>query len=112
MPELTKHRPYVRIDPSLLTASRITFDLAATHEGYMRHGERIDFEDVPELDLCVFGSVAVTRSGARTGKGGGFADLETGILNALGKISPDTAMATTIHSSQLVADAEVVDDGL
>ena len=54
------------------------------------------------------GSVAVTRSGGRTGKGAGFADLETGIFRELGIIRPGTPMATTIHSSQLVAEARVM----
>ena len=33
---------------------------------------------MPKLDFCVVGCVAVTRSGGRTGKGAGFADLEQG----------------------------------
>jgi len=37
----------------------------------MAHGERIGFEEVEPLDSCVVGSVTVTRSGGRTGKGGG-----------------------------------------
>jgi len=66
----------------------------------MAHGERIGFEEVEPLDSCVVGSVAVTRSGGRTDKGAGFADLETGIFRELGKIGPKTPMATTIHSRQ------------
>ncbi len=63
----------------------MSFELAATSEGYMTHGERITFEEVEPLDFCVVGgSVAVTRSGGRTGKGAGFADLETGIFRELG----------------------------
>jgi 5-formyltetrahydrofolate cyclo-ligase len=73
----------------------------------MMHGERIGFEDVEPLEFCVVGSVAVSRSGGRTGKGAGFADLETGIFRELGLIGPNTPMATTIHSSQLVQDARV-----
>jgi 5-formyltetrahydrofolate cyclo-ligase len=73
----------------------------------MMHGERIGFEDVEPLDFCVVGSVAVSRTGGRTGKGAGFADLETGIFRELGLIGPNTPMATTIHSSQLVQDARV-----
>jgi 5-formyltetrahydrofolate cyclo-ligase len=108
VPYLTKDFPYLRVDPKRLEAKGISFELAATSEGYMTHGERIEFEDVEQLDFCIVGSVAVTRGGGRTGKGAGFADLETGIFRELGKIGPSTPMATTIHSSQLVDHARVV----
>lgn len=108
VPELVQEAPYVRIDPAALRAKGITFELAATHQGYMFHGERIEFTDIPELDFCVFGSVAVTRSGARTGKGGGFADLEAGLLNELGRIRPDTPLVTSVHSTQIVSDNAIV----
>jgi 5-formyltetrahydrofolate cyclo-ligase len=108
VPYLTEGFPYLRLDPEKLSKKGVSFELAATSEGYMTYGERIDFEDVDLLDFCVVGSVAVTRSGGRTGKGAGFADLETGIFRELGKIGPRTPMATTIHSSQLVAEPRVV----
>ena len=57
----------------------------------MMHGERIGFEEVEPLDFCVVGSVAVSREGGRTGKGAGFADLETGIFRELGIIGADDA---------------------
>jgi 5-formyltetrahydrofolate cyclo-ligase len=108
VPYLTRDFPYLRIDPAVLSAKGVSFELAATAEGYMQHGERIGFEDVAPLDFCVVGSVAVGRGGGRTGKGAGFADLETGIFRELGIIGPETPMATTVHSSQLVDDARVV----
>lgn len=108
VPELVQHAPYVRVDPAELRAKNITFELAASHQGYMFHGERIEFADVPPLDFCVFGSVAVTREGARTGKGGGFADLEAGILNELGKIGAATPLVTTVHSTQIVPADQIV----
>jgi 5-formyltetrahydrofolate cyclo-ligase len=108
VPYLTKDFPYLRIDPERLTKKGVSFELAATSEGYMMHGERIGFEDVEPLDFCIVGSVAVTRSGGRTGKGAGFADLETGIFRELGKIGPRTPMATTIHTSQLVDASRVL----
>jgi 5-formyltetrahydrofolate cyclo-ligase len=108
VPYLTEGFPYLRIDPEKIRAKGVSFELAATSEGYMQHGERIGFEEVELLDFCVVGSVAVTRQGGRTGKGAGFADLETGIFRELGKIGPGTPMATTIHSSQLVDAPRVV----
>jgi 5-formyltetrahydrofolate cyclo-ligase len=107
VPYLTRDFPYLRIDPRKIAEKGVSFELVATSEGYMLHGERIGFEDVEPLDFCIVGSVAVSRSGGRTGKGAGFADLETGIFRELGIIGPATPMATTIHSSQLVEDAQV-----
>jgi len=107
VPYLTREFPYLRIDPKALIEKGVSFELAATSEGYMMHGERIGFEEVEPLDFCIVGSVAVSRQGGRTGKGAGFADLETGIFRELGTIGPETPMATTIHSSQLVPDSKV-----
>jgi 5-formyltetrahydrofolate cyclo-ligase len=108
VPYLTQKTPYVRIDPAKLRAKGVDFETAATAQGYLQHGEPIEFEEVESLDFCVVGSVAVTRGGGRTGKGAGFADLETGIFRELGLIRADTPMATTIHSSQLVDEARVL----
>ena len=107
VPYLTRDFPYLRIDPKALLEKGVSFELAATSEGYMMHGERIGFEEVEPLDFCVVGSVAVSRQGGRTGKGAGFADLETGIFRALGLVTDTTPMATTVHSSQLVPDDRV-----
>ncbi|MDB5505570.1 MAG: 5-formyltetrahydrofolate cyclo-ligase [Devosia sp.] len=108
VPALTQSYPYLLIDPAALTAKGITFELAATHQGYFEHGTRIEFEAVPPLDFCVVGSVAVSRVGGRTGKGAGFADIETGIFRELGTIGPRTPIATTVHSTQLVGDEDIV----
>jgi 5-formyltetrahydrofolate cyclo-ligase len=108
VPYLTRNFPYIRIDPAKLKAKGIDFELAATSQGYMEHGEKVEFEEVEPLDFSVVGSVAVTRGGGRTGKGAGFADLETGIFRELGTIGVTTPMATTIHSNQLVAEPRVV----
>lgn len=108
VPYLTKEFPYLRLDPTKLTAAEISFELAATPQGFMTHGERLEFEEVEPLDFCVVGSVAVSRAGGRTGKGAGFADLETAIFRELGTVTASTPMATSIHSLQLVPDDAIV----
>lgn len=108
VPYLTREFPYLRLDPDVLAARTISFELAATPQGFMEHGGRVEFEDIEPLDFCVVGSVAVGLAGGRTGKGAGFADLETGIFRELGIVSAQTPMATTIHSLQLVPDELVV----
>ena len=108
VPYLTKGFPYLRIDPDKLAAKGVDFETAATAQGFMEHGEPVGFEDMPKLDFCVVGCVAVTRRGGRTGKGAGFADLEHGIFRELGLVDDATPIATTVHSSQVVDEAEVV----
>jgi 5-formyltetrahydrofolate cyclo-ligase len=108
VPYLTESFPYLRIDPEKLAADCVDFETAATAQGFMAHGEPVRFEDLPKLDFCVVGCVAVTRRGGRTGKGAGFADLEQGIFRELGLVDDSTPIATTVHSSQVVGEAEVV----
>jgi len=108
VPYLTKGFPYLRIDPEKLAAKGVDFETAATAQGFLQHGEPIGFEDMPTLDFCVVGCVAVTRAGGRTGKGAGFADLEHGIFRELVKTTAETPIATTVHSTQVVEDARVV----
>src|ERR1700733_15967630 len=88
IPYLSKGFPYLRIDPDKLAAKGVDFETAATARGFMEHGEPIGFEDMPKLDFCVVGCVAVTRSGGRTGKGAGFADLEQGCFANSGSSAP------------------------
>lgn len=107
VPELTRGFPFVRLDPKRLEADGISFEMAATSDGFLRHGQPVEFEEMGTLDFVVVGSVAVTRGGGRTGKGGGFADLELGIFRELGLVGPDTVIATTVHSTQVVDDARV-----
>ena len=107
VPELTKGFPFVRLDPEALKAKGIEFETAATSQSFVECGEPVQFEEMEVLDFVVVGCVAVTRAGGRTGKGGGFADLELGIFRELGKVGPQTEIATTVHSSQVVEDARL-----
>jgi 5-formyltetrahydrofolate cyclo-ligase len=107
VPELVLGFPFVRLDPDRLADRGVSFELAATSQGFVEHGEPVAFEDMMPMDLVVVGSVAVTRKGGRTGKGGGFADLELGIFRELGTVTPQTPVVTTVHDIQLVPDDEV-----
>jgi 5-formyltetrahydrofolate cyclo-ligase len=107
VPELTLGFPFVRLDPSALERKGIDFELAATSQGFVKHGAPVQFAEMEALDFVVVGCVAVTRAGGRTGKGGGFADLELGIFNELGKVGPHTPIATTVHAMQIVAEERI-----
>ena len=104
VPELTKGFPFVRLDPAELRAKGVEFETAATAQGFLAHGQPVQFEEMEFLDFVVVGCVAVTRAGGRTGKGGGFADLELGIFRELGKVDASTPITTTVHSTQVVED--------
>ena len=107
VPELTEGFPFVRLAPDKLRAKGVEFETAAPSGGFLVHGDPVAFEAMEMLDFVVVGCVAVTRAGGRTGKGGGFADLELGIFRELGKLRETTVIATTVHSSQVVDDARL-----
>lgn len=96
--------PWVLLDPEKLARDGVQFEMAATSQGAVSVGQKLGFEDMQPLDLAICGCVAVTKAGGRTGKGGGFADLELGLFRDLGKITADTPIVTTVHSSMVVED--------
>jgi 5-formyltetrahydrofolate cyclo-ligase len=108
VPELTQDFPFVRLDPAELRRRGIPLEEAAPISGALAHGQRVRFEDMEPMDVLVVGCVAVTRAGGRTGKGGGFADLELGIFHALGLVPPGSVIVTTVHPTQVVADDRLV----
>ena len=75
---------------------------AATISGAFRFGRPVHPRELPTVDLIVIGSVAVTPSGWRVGKGEGYAELEYGILRTYGKVDGSTPIFTTVHELQLV----------
>ncbi|CAI5978552.1 unnamed protein product [Closterium sp. NIES-65] len=92
---------------SRLSADHIPPDqllAACTAAGVARHGVPVALEDKVAVDMVVLGSVAVDpTTGARLGKGEGFAELEYGILRWMGAVTDDTPVVTTVHDCQLVA---------
>jgi len=108
VPELTEGFPFVELDPSDLRQRGLAFEDVQFSEDFIRLGRPVQFEEMDPLDLVVVGCVAVTHNGARTGKGGGFADLELGIFRELGLVNPDTPIVTTVHPIQVVDDEKLV----
>ncbi|HZI91054.1 MAG TPA: 5-formyltetrahydrofolate cyclo-ligase [Thermoleophilaceae bacterium] len=102
VPRLRDQHPFRLLDPSRLDEEQLRE--AATIKGALRHGEVIDVDQVPQLDLVLTGSVAVNLKGARCGKGGGFSDLEYALLSEAGKIDRRTLVATTVHPIQIVRE--------
>ncbi len=102
VPRLRDQHPFRLLDPRRLSEEKRRE--AATIKGALRHGTVIDLDQVPELDLVLSGSVAVNLKGARLGKGGGFSDLEYGLLSEAGKIDRHTVVATTVHPMQILRE--------
>src|SRR2546425_2774694 len=102
VPRLRDAHPFRLLDPSKLSAKQVRE--AATIKGAMRHGRVVAEEDLPDIDFVLCGSVAVNLSGARVGKGGGFSDLEYGLLIEAGKIADHTIVATTAHPIQILRE--------
>ncbi len=99
VPRLAEARPFIRLDPSKL---RVPARRAASIKGASSAGRKVGIADVARIDLVVCGSVAVDRRGARVGKGGGFSDLEFGLLVEAGLVNAETVIATTVHRLQVV----------
>jgi len=93
VPRLRDDRPFVRVesDPTIKKA--------------MEHGVPTSVEDLGHVDLVVCGTVAVNRDGVRVGKGGGYSDLELGLLIEAGLVDDATTIVTTVHSLQLVDES-------
>ena len=102
VPRLRDVHPFRLLDPRALTAEQVRE--AATIKGALRHGKVVAVEEIPEIDFVLCGSVAVNLTGARLGKGGGFSDLEYGILIEEGKIDDHTVVATTVHPIQILRE--------
>jgi 5-formyltetrahydrofolate cyclo-ligase len=104
VPRLKDERPFLRIDPELID---VRPRAASSIKGSARHGVPTSVDELEPVDLVVVGSVAVDRTGARLGKGGGFADLEFALASAAGLIAQDTIVVTTVHPLQVVGDEQV-----
>jgi len=111
VPELVKDFPFLLLDPEKLQQEGVAFEDVMYSEGAIEHGQKINFNEMDVMDICVVGCVAVTTAGGRTGKGAGFADLEMGIFRELNILPETTPVVTTVHDLQVVANNEVVMEG-
>ena len=91
---------FLVVDPARLAANQLF--AASSIKGAFELGRPIGLDDVPPIDLLVFGSVAVSPDGDRVGKGEGYAELEFAVLRTLGRVPEDVVIATTVHDEQVV----------
>jgi 5-formyltetrahydrofolate cyclo-ligase len=101
VPGLRGDRCFVELDAAKLGPRALQ---AASIPGALRFGRLVGPQDMRPVDAIVCGSVAVTRQGARVGRGGGYDDLEYGLLRTEGKVREYTPILTTVHPLQLVEE--------
>ncbi|MBI3028276.1 MAG: 5-formyltetrahydrofolate cyclo-ligase [Candidatus Rokubacteria bacterium] len=99
VPRLREEACFIVLDPERLGKNLAR---AATIRGADRFGEPVGVDEVKPIDLIVCGSVALNGGGARVGKGGGYSDLEFGLLREAGAVGDRTPIVTTVHTLQIV----------
>ena len=100
MPTPRLKKGFLILDPRKI--HKKFFAKASTIRGAFKYGQSCSLRNLPRVDLVVAGSVAVSRDGVRVGKGGGYSELEYGILRELGLVSEETPILTTVHDVQVV----------
>lgn len=104
VPRLADPDPFFVLDPAELDASPRQ---ASSIKGAARHGRPASVDALEPVDVVVVGCVAVDPTGARLGKGGGFADLEFAVAAAAGLVGAGTVVATTVHPLQVVHEDRI-----
>jgi 5-formyltetrahydrofolate cyclo-ligase len=105
VPRLREVKPFIALDPALLASSGLW--RASSIQGAFAVGKPVALEEMLSIDLIVAGSVAVSRDGARLGKGGGYSDLEYALCRQAGLVHEDTPIVTTVHPMQVVPDGTI-----
>ncbi|MEM0482353.1 MAG: 5-formyltetrahydrofolate cyclo-ligase [Nitrososphaerota archaeon] len=105
MPTPRLREGFLLLEPSKI--SEHNYRQASTIRGGFTFGEKVEPESLDTIDFVVVGSVAVSRGGARVGKGEGYSEIEYAILRMLGRVSEDTPITTTVHPLQIVGEIPV-----
>ncbi|XP_053721746.1 methenyltetrahydrofolate synthase domain-containing protein isoform X2 [Synchiropus splendidus] len=74
----------------------------STSQGVKEFSVPVGLDAKVKVDLVVVGSVAVSEKGLRIGKGEGYADLEYGMMTAMGAVNESTVVVTVVHDCQVV----------
>lgn len=91
---------FKRLDPARIPPAH--YREAAALSTMDRWAEPVPVRELPQMDVIIAGSVAVTPVGKRCGKGHGYGDLEYAILRELGH--RPVPVLTTVHDVQVLED--------
>jgi 5-formyltetrahydrofolate cyclo-ligase len=105
VPKLAEEAPFLMLDPGFIDPK--DYWKASSIKGAAEFGHPVSVSEMPLIDLIVTGCVAVSEDGTRLGKGGGYSDLEYGLLRHFGKVDEETPVATSIHSVQFLEAGEI-----
>ncbi|NIP82684.1 MAG: 5-formyltetrahydrofolate cyclo-ligase, partial [Gemmatimonadetes bacterium] len=104
VPRLAGDDPFFLLDPEAIEEPPRK---ASSIKGASRHARTLPVAELKPVDLVVTGCVAVSRDGARLGKGGGFSDLEYALAREAGLVDGGTPIATTVHPVQLLDSGRI-----
>jgi 5-formyltetrahydrofolate cyclo-ligase len=107
VPRLRDEEPFYELDPAEIPPE--AYDSAPAISNVESYARQVAPENVAPIDFVVSGSVAVTETGARVGKGEGYSDLEYAVLRELGLVDARTPIATTVHDAQMVDEDVAVE---
>jgi 5-formyltetrahydrofolate cyclo-ligase len=105
VPRLRELKPFIALDPTLLGPSGLW--PASSIRGAFAVGKPVTLGEMQPIDLIVAGSVAVSRDGARLGKGGGYSDLEYALCRQAGLVQEGTPIVSTVHPTQIVPEGSI-----
>jgi len=100
MPTPRLRRGFMLLDPNKISDK--SYMRVSSIKGAFKHGKLCPLEELPNVDLIVAGSVAVSKDGIRVGKGGGYGEMEYGVLREIGAVGEETPIFTTVHDVQVV----------
>ncbi|XP_072321811.1 methenyltetrahydrofolate synthase domain-containing protein isoform X1 [Eucyclogobius newberryi] len=83
-------------------ATKKLLRICSSSQGVKDFSVPVDLDAKMKVDLVVVGSVAVSETGLRIGKGEGFADMEYGMMASMGAVNESTVVVTIVHDCQVV----------
>jgi 5-formyltetrahydrofolate cyclo-ligase len=107
VPRLTDERCFVELTAEDLQRQNVSIAESAIARKALACGKLVSFAEMESIDLVIVGCVAAGRSGGRTGKGAGFADVELAMLQQFGLVEIDMPIVTTVHPLQIVEDSRL-----